>query len=116
MWVTHDHKVLTERGWRPAAEIVRGDRLARPRAYSGFGSHEPVSPDHARLLGYLIGDGYAGGKTPIHFTKVVDSLHQEAAPGAPTPGGEVKGTSNSFSTPFSHLHGVKKGEAQSVQY
>ena len=109
LWVTHDHKVLTERGWRPAAEIVRGDRLARPRAYSGFGSHEPVSPDHARLLGYLIGDGYAGGKTPIQFTNVVDSLQQDAARVAHTLGCEVKGTSNSITTAFSHRHGEKNG-------
>jgi recombination protein RecA len=109
LWVTPDHKILTERGWRPAAEIVRGDRLARPRAYSGFGSHEPVSPDHARLLGYLIGDGYVGGKTPIQFTNVVDSLQQDAARVARTLGCEVKGTSNSITTAFSHRPGGKNG-------
>jgi recombination protein RecA len=109
LWVTPDHKILTERGWRPAAELVRGDRLARPRAYSGFGSHEPVSPDHARLLGYLIGDGYVGGKTPIQFTNVVDSLQQDAARVARTLGCEVKGTSNSITTAFSHRPGEKNG-------
>jgi recombination protein RecA len=109
LWVTRDHKILTERGWRPAAEIVRGDRLARPRAYSGFGSHEPVSPDHARLLGYLIGDGYVGGKTPIQFINVADSLQQDAARIARGLGCEVKGTSNSSTAAFSHRPGEKNG-------
>ena len=71
--------MLTEHGWRAAGDLVRGDRLARPRAYSEFGSYQPVPPDHARLLGYLIGDGYVSGKTPVQFTKVVESLHQDAA-------------------------------------
>jgi recombination protein RecA len=109
LWVTPDHKVLTERGWRPATEIVRGDRLARPRAYSGFGSHEPVPPDHARLLGYFIGDGYVGGKTPIHFTNVADSLQQDAAQIARTLGCEVHKTSNSITFSFSHRPGEKNG-------
>jgi len=38
------------------------DRLSQARAYSGFGTQEPIPPDHARLLGYLIGDGYVGGR------------------------------------------------------
>jgi len=91
LWVTPDHKILTERGWRPAAGLVRGDRLARPRAYSGFGSGKPVPPDHARLLGYLIGDGYLGGKTPIQFTNVPAPLQQDAARIVRAMGCEVKG-------------------------
>jgi recombination protein RecA len=109
LWVTPDHKILTEHGWRLAAELVRGDRVARPRTYSGFGTHEPVPPDHARLLGYLIGDGYVGGKTPIHFTNVVDSLQQDAARIARTLGCEVKETSNSITAAFSHRPGEKNG-------
>jgi recombination protein RecA len=109
LWVTPDHKVLTERGWRPAAELARGDRVARPRAYAGFGSHEPVSPDQARLLGYLIGDGYVGGKTPVHFINVADSLQQDAGQIARDLGCEVKKTSNSITVAFSHRPGEKNG-------
>jgi recombination protein RecA len=109
LWVTPDHKVLTERGWRPAAELVRGDRVARPRSYSGFGSYEPVPPDHARLLGYLIGDGYVGGKTPIQFTNVAGSLHQDAARIARTLGCETKGTSTAITIAFSHRPGERNG-------
>jgi recombination protein RecA len=109
LWVTPDHKVLTERGWRPVAEIIRGDRVARPRSYSGFGSHEPVPPDYARLLGYLIGDGYVGGKTPIQFINVAEPLLQDAAQVASTLGCEAKETSNFITISFSHRPGEKNG-------
>jgi RecA/RadA recombinase len=56
LWVTADHKVLTDTGWREAGELVAGDRLARPRQALGFGEEEPVRPAHARMLGYMIGD------------------------------------------------------------
>jgi recombination protein RecA len=105
LWVTPDHKILTEHGWRAAGELARGDRLARPRAFSGFGSYEPISPDHARLLGYLIGDGYVGGKTPIQFTNVVESLQQDAARIAGTLGCEAKPTSQPMTVAFSHRPG-----------
>jgi protein RecA len=56
LWVTTDHKVLTDTGWREAGELGVGDRLARPRQALGFGEEEPVRPAHARMLGYMIGD------------------------------------------------------------
>jgi recombination protein RecA len=108
LWVTPDHKMLTEHGWRVAGGLVRGDRLARPRAYSAFGSQEPIPPDHARLLGYLIGDGYVGGKTPVHFTNVVESLHQDAARIAATLGCVAK-PAGRLTAAFSHRPGEKNG-------
>ena len=109
LWVTSDHKILTERGWRLAGELARGDRVARPRSFLGFGSHEPVPPDHARLLGYLIGDGYVGGKTPIHFINVEESLQQDAARIAATLGCEARPTGNPGEVALSHRPGEKNG-------
>jgi recombination protein RecA len=109
LWVTTDHKILTEHGWRAAGELAVGDRVARPRAYSGFGTSEPVPPDHARLLGYLIGDGYVGGKTPVHFTNVVESLQQDAANIAGTLGCEAKPASREITIAYSHRPGEKNG-------
>ncbi len=109
LWVTPDHRILTEYGWRPAGELTRGDRVARPRTWMGFGSAEPVPPDHARLLGYLIGDGYVGGKTPIHFINVAESLQRDAAQIAGTLGCEAKPTGHSISVAFSHRPGEKNG-------
>jgi recombination protein RecA len=109
LWVTPDHKILTERGWRLAGELARGDRVARPRSFLGFGSYEPMPPDHARLLGYLIGDGYVGGKTPIHFINVEESLQRDAAEIAATLGCEAKPTGNLGEVALSHRPGEKNG-------
>jgi len=109
LWVTPDHKVLTERGWRLAGELARGDRVARPRSFLGFGSDEPMPPDHARLLGYLIGDGYVGGKTPVHFINVEESLQRDAAEIAATLGCEAKPTGNLGEVVLSHRPGEKNG-------
>jgi recombination protein RecA len=110
LWVTPDHKVLTEHGWRAAGELARGNRLARPRAYSGFGTNEPIPPDHARLLGYLIGDGYVGGKTPVQFTNVAGPLHQDAARIAATLGCVTKQPAGqAITVAFSHRPGERNG-------
>ena len=74
VWATPDHKVLTEYGWRQAGELRKGDRVAQPRRFGGFGDSPPISAEHARLLGYLIGDGYVGGKTPVNFINVQQAL------------------------------------------
>jgi recombination protein RecA len=109
LWVTPDHKILTERGWRLAGELARGDRVARPRSFLGFGSHEPMPPDHARLLGYLIGDGYVGGKTPVEFINVAESLQRDAAQIASSLGCEAKPTAQEIRVAFSHRLGEKNG-------
>jgi recombination protein RecA len=109
LWLTPDHKVLTEHGWQPAGGLAAGDRVARPRAFSGFGASEPVPPEHARLLGYLIGDGYVGGRTPVQFINVAEALHQDAARIAGTLGCEAKPTSQDITIAYSHRPGEKNG-------
>jgi recombination protein RecA len=107
LWVTPDHKVLTEKGWRPAGELGVGDTLARPRQTLGFGDVEPVPPAHARLLGYLIGDGYVGGKTPVGFINIQESLQQDAISIAESLG--CKARRRGIETSFSHVIGEKNG-------
>ncbi len=60
LWVTPDHKVLTESGWWEAGDLAVGDRLARPRRMGAFGSEFPLSADRARTIGYAIGAGSHG--------------------------------------------------------
>ncbi len=79
IWVTPDHRVMTDQGWRLAGDLKVGDFVARPREFLGFGTSEPVPPEQARLLGYLIGDGYVGGKTPAHFINVQPALHADVS-------------------------------------
>ncbi len=107
--VTPDHKVLTEAGWRPAGELAVGDRVARPRTFIGFGDDVPMSPGHARLLGYLIGDGYVGGKTPVTFINVAKVLQDDAAAIAADLGCDTKRRSNGLEVAFSHRPGEKNG-------
>jgi recombination protein RecA len=109
LWVTSDHRVMTEHGWRTAGDLSRGDRVARPRSFMGFGSQAPVPPDHARLLGYLIGDGYVGGKTPIHFINTEQSLHEDVARIVRPMGCQVKPTGNNFEAAISHRQGEENG-------
>jgi len=109
LWLTPDHKVLTERGWQTADGLAAGDRVARPRACYGFGSSEPVPPEHARLLGYLIGDGYVGGRKPVEFTNVAEPLHQDAARIVGALGCEAKPTSHDITVAYSHRPGEKNG-------
>jgi recombination protein RecA len=109
LWVTADHKVMTEHDWKVAGTLSRGDRVARPRAFNGFGSAAPVPPDHARLLGYLIGDGYVGGKTPIQFINAEPSLQDDVARIVSTMGCEVKPTAHDISVAISHRPGERNG-------
>jgi recombination protein RecA len=109
LWLTPDHKVLTEHGWRVAGELAAGERVARPRAYSRFGASEPVPPEHARLLGYLIGDGYVGGRTPVQFINVAEVLHEDAARIVGTLGCVAKPTSQDITMAYSHRPGERNG-------
>ena len=84
--VTPDHRIMTDRGWVEAGELAVGDRVARPRRWLSFGDAEPYTPDEARLLGYLIGDGCVTGKTPVSFTNVEPELQADAAAIASTLG------------------------------
>ncbi|WP_109775020.1 intein-containing recombinase RecA [Quadrisphaera granulorum] len=106
--VTPDHRILTEAGWREAGALIPGDRVALPRQFGGFGDAMPVTIDQARMLGYLVGDGYVGGKTPITLICLAEDVQRDAARIAadhgcdphPLHGGQVA---------FSHRPGVKNG-------
>ncbi|WP_116244191.1 intein-containing recombinase RecA [Nocardiopsis sp. FIRDI 009] len=109
LWVTPDHRIFTEHGWREAGELVVGDRVARPREFLGFGEKRPVTPDEARMLGYLIGDGYVGGKTPIQFINVSSELHEDAARIAESLGCEATPNEENIRVSYSHRIGEKNG-------
>ena len=108
IWVTPDHQMLTDRGWLPAGDLIVGDRLARPRRFLGFGDQFPIPAEHARLLGYLIGDGYVGGKTPVTFINTEQSLHEDVARIADGLGCTAK-PQGPLSVALSHRVGEKNG-------
>ena len=108
VWATPDHKVLTEYGWRQAGELRKGDRVAQPRRFDGFGDSAPISADHARLLGYLIGDGYVGGKTPVNFINVQQALIDDVTRIAATLGCSAH-PQGLISLAISHRRGERNG-------
>ncbi|MHA6803100.1 LAGLIDADG family homing endonuclease [Salinifilum ghardaiensis] len=105
--VTPDHPVLTDLGWRLAQDLEPGDRVARPRRFGQCGSFAPMPAEHARMLGYLIGDGYVGGKTPIEFTNAEEPLRADAARIAESLGCRARFREGSLSAAFSHEPGAK---------
>ncbi len=109
LWATPDHKVLTDRGWKLAGELRKGDRVAQPREFLGFGDREPYSPDHARLLGYLIGDGYVGGKTPVQFINVQESLKADVSGIAGELGCDAHQHHDKLAVSLSHRIGERNG-------
>jgi recombination protein RecA len=109
LWMTPDHEVLTERGWAPAGDLGPGHRVARPREFLGFGQAQPVSSAHARMLGYLIGDGHVGGMTPIGSSNVAAEPHADAARIAAGLGCEAARRPNGIEVSFWHRKGEKNG-------
>lgn len=107
IWATPDHKVLTDRGWKVAGELAPGDRVAQPRQFLGFGDHEPYTSDQARMLGYLIGDGYVGGKTPLQFINIEESLKADAARIASGLGCDTHDHADKLAISFSHRPGER---------
>ncbi len=107
--VTPEHLVLTEHGWQPAGSLAAGDAVARPRRAGEFGELRPVQPQHARMLGYLIGDGYVGGKTPIAFINAEESLQLDAIEIAASLGCNAARRHDRLYTSFSHRPGERNG-------
>jgi protein RecA len=68
LWVTPDHKVLTEVGWKEAGGLAAADRVARPRYVHGGSQRNdlPVSQTEP-VLAYLRGRGV----TPTSAAQIV---------------------------------------------
>jgi recombination protein RecA len=120
LWATPDHMILTDRGWKLAGDLKAGDRVAQPRQFLGFGEArepnigrsgdgEPYTPEQARILGYLIGDGYVGGKTPVQFINVQESLNEDASRIAASLGCDTHTHTDKLAISFSHRIGEKNG-------
>jgi recombination protein RecA len=107
LWATREHKIMTDQGWKLAGQLGTGDRVAQPRQFLGFGDQQPYTPDQARMLGYLIGDGYVGGKTPLQFINVQESLKADAAAIAAAHGCVTHVHADKLAISFSHRPGEK---------
>ncbi len=88
--LTHDHKVLTSKGWKHAGDLIVGDKIHLLHGEGRFGT--TGNEDLGQVLGWLIGDGYLNrqsrpGKSCVtlsffgteqaiapHFAEVVNRL------------------------------------------
>ena len=72
---TLPHPFLTFGGWKKLQELRPGDTIAVPRRIPVFGAGE-VREEHAKILGYLLGDGCLTDTTP-EFTNSHPRLRDE---------------------------------------
>jgi len=74
---TLPHPFLTLEGWKRLEDLKPGDSIAVPRRIPVFGA-ECLREEHAKLLGYLLGDGCLTDSTP-EFTNADPRLRDEFA-------------------------------------
>ncbi len=55
--LTHEHPLLTIKGWVPVKDLTIGSRIATPRKVESFGSQE-MDEHKIKLLAYLIAEGH----------------------------------------------------------
>ena len=77
--VTGDHRLLTERGWRPLNEINVGEYVATPQHLFGPDDGDGLAIDRRqlRVLAYLIGDGSLASMASVDFVSKDSSMLAE---------------------------------------
>ncbi|MCI0714007.1 MAG: DNA polymerase III subunit alpha [Chloroflexi bacterium] len=74
---THDHRFLTETGWKPLSEIQPGDYVATPPQLIEPEEHQLFDRDKLRVLAYLIADGSLASGSSVDFVNKEQSLINE---------------------------------------
>ncbi|MCX8053036.1 MAG: adenosylcobalamin-dependent ribonucleoside-diphosphate reductase [Armatimonadetes bacterium] len=102
--LTADHKVKTNRGWIPASQLTRGDRIHILDHKGGFGTFG--SERLGLLLGWLVGSGTAkAAESVLSFWS--EEKHELASEFAEMMAREVDG-----SQMLNHEYGMQGGEIQ----
>jgi len=76
--LTSDHKVLTERGWIAASDLVVGEKIHLLNGEGGFG--KTGSADLGMVMGWLVGDGYVNTRREGAVTLSFFGTEQSIAP------------------------------------
>ena len=64
--VTADHKIMTDRGYVPAGELTKADRIHILNRKGGFGTEGAL--EQGQVFGWLVGDGFASeGRAGLDF-------------------------------------------------
>ena len=79
--LTQDHKVLTEHGWKEAAELVQGDKIKLLNGEGYFGTSG--NANLGRVMGSLVSDGYINttreGNAVLSFSGNEQAIAQQFA-------------------------------------
>jgi len=70
--MTPDHRVLTEEGWKPLAELSVGDYIAVPQHL--MAQQGTFDSRRLRILAYLIADGDLSNKSAVNFVSTDPGL------------------------------------------
>lgn len=89
IYLTKDHLIWTDNDWQAVSRLSVSDSIGTPFRYGSFGEFRPFGSAEARLLGYLLGDGYTKGLTNITLTNTDPGLLQDATRIAMSLGCEV---------------------------
>src|SRR5215469_7607537 len=76
--LTHDHKVLTSKGWKHASDLIVGDKIHLLHGEGGFGT--TGNADLGMVLGWLVGDGYINTRREGAVTLSFFGTEQAIAP------------------------------------
>jgi len=74
--LNHPLRVISDNGfieWKKTSEIKVGDYMVVMRNTNVFGK-TPIDPDEARLLGYIVADGYIGDPKRLQFSNSDDEV------------------------------------------
>ncbi|MBI4163441.1 MAG: DUF853 family protein [Candidatus Aenigmarchaeota archaeon] len=77
--LTHEHQLLTIKGWVPVKDLTIGSRIATPRKIESFGETN-IEDYKIKLLAYLIAEGHIkkrGNRALVRFTNTDKSLVQD---------------------------------------
>lgn len=73
---TENHGFLTLSGWRKLGDIRQGDYVAVPKRTRVCDFNRSFTDGEVKVVGYLLGDGYVGGKR-VTFTALNDEIRHD---------------------------------------
>ncbi len=73
---TSNHGFLTLKGWRKLSDISVGDYVAVPKKMKTTDNDHSWSDAEVKIIGYLLGDGYVGGRRPT-LTALNDAIRHD---------------------------------------
>ncbi len=74
---TRNHGFLTLNGWKKLGNIKTGEYVAIPKRTDISAVNNDYSDSEVKVAGYLLGDGYIGGKSGIVFTASNKAIRED---------------------------------------